>query len=92
MRKKSVEQRIRTVKRVVSTVVSSLSLLLFIFALLGIGAIVLLSAANGSAEYLEQAVTPNDYGTLSDSTAYLKKQGTDLENGSEDLLSDHVEY
>lgn len=79
VRKKKAEQRIRVVKRVLSTVVSSLSLLLVVFVLLGIGAIIFLSGASGAAEYAEKAITPNDYSTLSDSTAFLKQQETDLE-------------
>lgn len=79
VRKKSLEQRVRMTKRIATTVMSSLTLLLILMALLGIGTIILVALTEGAAQYVEMAVTMNDYGTLSESTAYLKKQETDLE-------------
>ncbi|MCI5584686.1 MAG: M23 family metallopeptidase, partial [Lachnospiraceae bacterium] len=79
VRKKSLGQRVRMTKRIATTVMSSLTLLLILMALLGIGTIILVALTEGAAQYVEMAVTMNDYGTLSESTAYLKKQETDLE-------------
>ena len=79
VRKRSLEQRVRMTKRIATTVMSSLTLLLILMALLGIGTIILVALTEGAAQYVEMAVTMNDYGTLSESTAYLKKQETDLE-------------
>lgn len=79
LKKKSVQQKARVTKRIIGTVISSLSLLLLILTLVAAGGIILVALSGGGAEYLEMAVTPNDYSTLSEGTAYLKKQETDLE-------------
>ena len=78
-KKKSAEQKIRMTRRIVSTVLASGTLILIVLVIIGIGAMAALALAAGGAEYAEMAITLNDYHTLSDSTAYLQKLETDLE-------------
>lgn len=78
-KKKSAEQKIRMTRRIVSTVLSSATLILIVLVIIGIGAMAALALAAGGAEYAEMAITLNDYHTLSESTAYLQKLETDLE-------------
>lgn len=70
---------IRNVKRVISTVMSVVSLLIIFIVIFCIGFIIILGFLSGFAEYNEKAVTQNDYGTLSDTTTYLKHLETDLQ-------------
>lgn len=79
LKKKSTEQKIRAVKRIVSTLLSAAFLLLLFLALMIVISLIILSLVQGASEYSATAITQNDYHTLSDSTAYLKKLETDLE-------------
>ena len=78
-KKKSVEQTVRMTKRILSTILSATTLLLLALLLLLFGGIVIMAFMTGGADYMENAVTKNDYHTLSESTAYLQKLETDLE-------------
>ena len=76
---KTVNRIRRSVKRVLSTVLSIGSLLIIFLAMLCVGFIIILGLVEGVAEYNAVAVTQNDYGVLSEATGYLKKLETDLE-------------
>ena len=76
---KTVNRIRKTVKRLVSTVMSISALFVIFLSLFGIGFIIILGLLESMAEFNEKAVTQNDYGVLSETAAYLKKLETDLE-------------
>ena len=85
---KATNRIIRTVKRLVSTVMSVSALLIIFLAMLCVGFIIILALIEGVSEFNATAVTQNDYGVLSEATAHLKKLETDLEeylNDKEEL-------
>lgn len=75
----STNRILRTVKRVISTVMSVASLFIIFLSLFCIGFIIILGVIEGLAEYNATAVTQNDYGVLSETTTYLRRLETDLQ-------------
>ena len=79
VKKKAREETIRQVRRILSTTFSAVTIITILLAILIGLFLVLLMVMDGAGSYASKAITQNDYSTLSDTTAYLKKQETDLE-------------
>ena len=91
---RSRETRHRAVKRALSTVCSVATIIIIVTAFLMMLLLIILSAAQGGSEYNRAAVTQNDYGTLTDATAYFRKLETDLDeylNADRDALEAELE-
>lgn len=79
VKKKAREEMIRQVRRILSTTFSAVTIITILLVILIGLFLVLLMVMDGAGSYASKAITQNDYSTLSDTTAYLKKQETDLE-------------
>lgn len=79
VKKRGKEYRRQAAKRTLTTLISTVSIFILIALFLMILLLIVLAATQGSTEYYAAAVTQNDYGTLSEATAYFRKLETDLD-------------
>ncbi|MCM1388120.1 MAG: M23 family metallopeptidase [Bacillus sp. (in: Bacteria)] len=79
VKKSAREYRRKAVKRTLSVAFSFAGICLFIILLLVILLLVVVSVTQGGTTYYAATVTQNDYGTVSEATAYFRKLETDLD-------------
>lgn len=79
VKKAASEYRRKTVKRTLATVFSTAGLVLFFIIFMMFLLLFTLAATQGGAEYYAAAVTQNDYGTITEATAYFRKLETDMD-------------
>ncbi len=79
VKRKAKEYRRKVAKRIITTICSSSMVLLIFLIILVIIFLVILALVQGGSTYVGAAITQNDYGTITDTTAYFRKLETDLD-------------
>lgn len=79
VKRKAKEYRRKVAKRIITTICSSSMVLLIFLIILVIIFLVILALVQGGSTYAGAAITQNDYGTITDTTAYFRKLETDLD-------------